>query len=139
MQFRTQLEPKPKGWQGKIWPGRKPGRYQWFEIQDSTDYWEEFNTPKIIYPEITWRPEWAFDTHGMYASNTVYFVATSDLWILSVANSPVSWWYAWRTAVHGKDEACDTSANSFSNCLYRIHLVISERKRKGRNRQSALR
>jgi hypothetical protein len=67
MQFRAQLEPKPKEWHGMIWPGRKPGQYRWFEIQDSTDYWKEFTAPKIIYPEITWRPEWAFDAQGMFA------------------------------------------------------------------------
>jgi hypothetical protein len=27
------------------------------------------------------------------------------LWVLAAANSPVNWWYSWRKAVHGKDEA----------------------------------
>jgi hypothetical protein len=35
----------------------------------------------------------------------VYFIPSSDLWVLAVANSPVNWWYSWRKAVHGKDEA----------------------------------
>ena len=104
-QFRRQLEPKPKEWHGGEWSGRKPGQYKWFEIQDSTEYWEEFKAPKLVYPEITWRAEWAFDSQGRFASNTVYFLVTSDIWILAVANSPASWWYAWRNAVHGKDEA----------------------------------
>jgi len=26
-------------------------------------------------------------------------------WVLAVANAPVTWWFAWRTAMHGKDEA----------------------------------
>ncbi len=104
-QFRKQLEPKPTDWHETTWPGRKPGQYKWFEIQDSTEYWEEFKSPKLVYPEITWRAEWAFDSRGTFASNTVYFVVTSDTWILAVANSPAAWWYAWRNAVHGKDEA----------------------------------
>ncbi len=103
--FQAQLEPKPRDWSGKAWAGRKPGLYQWYEIQDSTEYWQEFKLPKLIYPEITWRAQWAFDPNGTFASNTVYFVATSDHWILAVANAPVTWWYAWRNAVHGKDEA----------------------------------
>ena len=31
---RTQLEPKPRGWKGTKWDGRKAGSYQWFETQD---------------------------------------------------------------------------------------------------------
>ena len=103
--FRTELEPKPANWGGSDWPGRKPGAYQWYEIQDTTDYWKEFDKPKIMYPEITWRAQWSLDDQGTLASNTVYFLPTDDLWILAVINSPISWWYAWRTAVHGKDEA----------------------------------
>src|SRR5205085_1912790 len=37
--------------------------------------------------------------------NTIYFLPISDLWVLSVLNSPVAWWFSWRTAVHAKDEA----------------------------------
>ena len=103
--FQTELEPKPANWGGSDWPGRKPGAYQWYEIQDATDYWKEFDKPKIMYPEITWRAQWSLDDQGTLASNTVYFLPTDDLWILAVINSPISWWYAWRTAVHGKDEA----------------------------------
>ena len=27
------------------------------------------------------------------------------LWLLAAANAPITWWFAWRRAVHGKDEA----------------------------------
>ena len=39
------------------------------------------------------------------SSNTVHFLACDDTWILAVLNSPVAWWFSWRTAQHGKDEA----------------------------------
>ncbi len=32
--------------------GRKPGSYQWYEIQDNIAYWQEFEQPKILYQEI---------------------------------------------------------------------------------------
>ncbi len=51
MQFKTRLLPKPKNWVGE-WIGRKPGSYEWYEIQDSIDYFEEFDKPKIITPAI---------------------------------------------------------------------------------------
>jgi hypothetical protein len=45
--FRNQLEPKPKDREVGNWPGRKPGVYQWFEIQDPVEYWQEFERPKL--------------------------------------------------------------------------------------------
>jgi hypothetical protein len=79
------------------------GRY-WWELR-SCAYWADFDKPKIMYPEITWRSEWAVDTQGTLCNNTAYFLPSEDRWILAVANAPVSWWYGWRTAMHGKDEA----------------------------------
>jgi hypothetical protein len=38
-------------------------------------------------------------------SNTAYIIPEADRWLLGVANAPLTWWYAWRSAVHGKDEA----------------------------------
>lgn len=32
--------------------GRKPGKYEWFEIQDSIAYHEQCKKPKIVYQEI---------------------------------------------------------------------------------------
>src|SRR5687768_13264170 len=49
-QFRPQLEPRPADWDSsQPWPGRKPGSYQWFEIQDSVDYYPAFETSKIMW------------------------------------------------------------------------------------------
>ena len=79
------------------------GRY-WWELR-ACAYWAEFEKPKLMYPEITWRAEWCYDTRGTLCNNTAYILPTNDLWILAVANSPVCWWFSWRRAVHGKDEA----------------------------------
>src|SRR4051794_18384871 len=38
-------------------------------------------------------------------NNTTFFMPTDDCWILACLNSPVGWWYSWRGAQHGKDEA----------------------------------
>ena len=50
-QYKTSLEPKPKGFKG-AWPGRKEGSYKWYEIQDAVDYYMEFEKPKITLPDI---------------------------------------------------------------------------------------
>ena len=103
--FRRELDPKPPGWTGGRWPGRKLGTYQWFEIQDSVDYWELFERPKLMYQDIAWTPGFCLDVEGLYPNNTIYILPTSDRWLLTVLNSPVFWWVAWRGAQHGKDEA----------------------------------
>ena len=77
---------------------------QWWELR-SCAYWTEFNEPKILYPDITWQAQFSLDTSGLYANNTMYFLPTGDRWLLAVLNSPIGWWYAWRLAQHGKDEA----------------------------------
>jgi hypothetical protein len=58
-----------------------------------------------MYPEITWRSQWCLDTAGTLCNNTAYFLGSDDLWLLAAANAPITWWFAWRRAVHGKDEA----------------------------------
>jgi len=103
--FRRELEPKPPGWTGGRWPGRKPGTYQWYEIQDSVDYWKLFEQPKLMYQDIAWTATFCFDAEGLYPNNTIYILPTSDRWLLTVLNSPVFWWVAWRGAQHAKDEA----------------------------------
>ena len=45
-QFKDRLEPCPKNWKGKKWNGRKPGNYEWYEIQDTVDYFNEFESIK---------------------------------------------------------------------------------------------
>lgn len=103
--YREQLEPKPKGWEGGEWKGRKGGAYQWFELQDPVDYWQEFSTPKIIYQVIQFHPSYALDRNGMLANDKTFFLPTDDLYLLAVLNSPLMWWHNWRTLTHLKDEA----------------------------------
>ncbi len=79
------------------------GRY-WWELR-SCAYWAEFDRPKLMYPEISWRLQWCLDSAGTFCNNTAYFIPTDDTWVLAAANAPVTWWFAWRRAVHGKDEA----------------------------------
>ncbi len=66
-QFREQLEPKPKNWSGDKWPGRKPGPYKWYEIQDSIDYYVAFEQPKVFWPDIGKFPRFSWDASGTVA------------------------------------------------------------------------
>jgi hypothetical protein len=75
--YKDQLEPKPTDWDDNVkgdWPGRKPGTYKWYEIQDSIAYYEEFEKPKIIFPDIAFSCTFAYDVEGFYSTNTTYFI-----------------------------------------------------------------
>jgi hypothetical protein len=95
--FREQLNPRPLDWGKKHpddnWPGRKPGPYQWYEIQDSIAYHDIFNSPKIIYPEIAKESRFAFDSSGIYPQKTTFNIPTKDLFLLGVLNSKTAWNY----------------------------------------------
>ena len=97
--YRQQLEPCPKDWdksQDGIWQGRKRGSYKWYEIQDTIDYWQLLEHPKIFYQVIQTLPQYAFDDSGAYGNDKTFFLPTSDLFLLGCLNSPLIWWYSHR-------------------------------------------
>ncbi len=58
----------------------------WWELR-ACDYYPEFKKPKIIYPDIAKESRIAFDTTGLYATNTVWFIPTDDKYLLGILNS----------------------------------------------------
>jgi Eco57I restriction-modification methylase/TaqI-like C-terminal specificity domain len=104
-QFRKSLEPRPSDWKGNDWPGRKPGQYRWWEIQDSIAYFAFFEQPKIIYQEIQFYPAYNLDASGFYLNNKGFMIPASDSFLLAALNSPLLWWFGWRHFAHMKDEA----------------------------------
>ena len=76
----------------------------WWELR-ACNYYDAFEKPKIIYQELSWRQTFQLCEHEIYLPNTGYVLSTTDAWLLAVLNCPVSWWWSWRRAVHGKDEA----------------------------------
>jgi len=86
--WREKLEPKPRGLpMEEERPGRKPGSYKWYEIQDDVAYYPIFEKTKIVLPDIAVGPRFALDTTGLYFGNTAYIIPVSDLYLLGVLNS----------------------------------------------------
>ncbi len=87
-QWREDLTPKKdKGAKH----GRKPGRYQWYEIQDDVAYYPVFDGPKIVFPDICKGPRFTLDKDGHYLANTAYCLGTGDLYLLGILNSRLFW------------------------------------------------
>lgn len=94
--YRTQLEPRPKDWdttkKGK-WPGRKPGDYKWYEIQDTIAYFSDFEKPKIIWQEICTYQAFAYSNETLFTNNKCFILPTEDFKLLSILNSKLGWYY----------------------------------------------
>ena len=86
--YKSELMPGVPG-------GRKPGSYAWYEIQDNVAYWQEFEQPKILYPDIYEHQSFTIDQHGFYAGNTCYFIPTEEAWLCGLLNSQtIEWFYS---------------------------------------------
>jgi len=79
-QYKQQLTPSV---------GRKAGNYKWHDIQDNVAYWEEFEKPKIIYPNICKRNEFAWDESGYYTNQKAFIIPCNDKTLLAILNSSV--------------------------------------------------
>jgi hypothetical protein len=78
------------------------GRY-WWELR-SCDYMDQFERPKIVWQEMAWFARFSLEKDGRVLNNTGYILPSTDPVVVAVLNSPLAWWYMWRTAQHGKDE-----------------------------------
>ncbi len=86
--WRAQLTPRKNGTEKQ---GRKPGRYEWYEIQDDVAYYKIFEGPKIIYPDIAKGPRFCLDKENKYLANTAYCIGTDSLYLLGLLNSQLFW------------------------------------------------
>lgn len=69
------------------------GKYFW-ELR-SCVYWQEFEQPKILYPDIYEHQSFVWDESGYFAANTCYFISTKEKWLTGLMNShPVEWFYS---------------------------------------------
>ncbi len=76
--------------------GRKPGNYNWYEIQDNTAYYKEFEKPKIIWGLTADKWAFAYDEGGHYLPSNGYILTSKrdDLkYILAILNSNVMRYY----------------------------------------------
>jgi adenine-specific DNA-methyltransferase len=78
------------------WPTELEKRYDkgkyWWELR-ACDYYQTFESPKIIYPDIAKESRFAFDRENFYLGNTVYFISKHDLYLLGLLNSKIIWSY----------------------------------------------
>ncbi|WZL88760.1 DNA methyltransferase [Salinimicrobium sp. 3283s] len=88
LQFKAKLTPRNSP-DMKI--GRKSGAYQWFEIQDSIDYYKIFEGEKIIWPNLQSSSKFSLDVNGYYINAPSVILPVADKALLCILNSKVVW------------------------------------------------
>lgn len=88
--FREDLTPKKASSEEG---GRKPGKYEWYEIQDTTEYYTLFEKPKIVYPEVSKENRFSLDYEGYYPLKTCFIIPTNDKYLLGILNSKLMLFY----------------------------------------------
>jgi hypothetical protein len=61
----------------------------WWELR-ACDYYEEFEKPKIIYPNICKKPEFTFDEDGWYVNQKCFIISKPDKYLLGILNSALT-------------------------------------------------
>ena len=90
-----------KKFEGKLKrrPEVKQGRVPWYALSRyASDYWEEFEQPKIVYPDIAQGTEFSFDDNGYFLGNTSYLLPTKEMWLLGLLNSKAVFWFYTKTS-----------------------------------------
>ena len=83
----------------KARPEVEQGRVPWYALSRyASDYWQEFEKFKIVYPDIAVSPQFAYDESGAYGGNTMYIVPTEEMWLLGLLNSKAVFWFYTKTS-----------------------------------------
>jgi very-short-patch-repair endonuclease len=78
-------------WRDKLEVRYDQGNH-WWELR-ACAYYEAFEKPKIVYPDIAKELRFSFDTQQTYFGNTVYILAVDDLYLVGLLNSKLLWHY----------------------------------------------
>ena len=68
-------------------------RYEWYALQRwAASYSSEFLNPKIVYPNICQRNEFAWDETGAFTNQKTFIIPGAPKYLLAVLNSAVVMW-----------------------------------------------
>jgi hypothetical protein len=72
----------------------KPRIMEWYHLR-TCDYYDEFEKPKIIYPDISEKGRFYWDNEGYYFNNTIYMIVgnVKKLWVAILNSKLINWYY----------------------------------------------
>jgi hypothetical protein len=89
--FENELKSRPEVRDGKV---------KWFAMSRyASEYWQEFEQPKIILPAIEKRTAFALDKSGFFGNDKTNICVSPDApFLAAILNSSVTWWIIQQTA-----------------------------------------
>jgi Eco57I restriction endonuclease. len=67
-------------------------RYEWYALQRyGSNFYTEFEKPKIIYLKFQVKPAFTFDSRNSYSNSATFFIPRNDLFLLGLLNSKLGW------------------------------------------------
>jgi hypothetical protein len=63
----------------------------WWELR-ACDYYEQFETPKIMYQVLQVKPCFIYDENGYYCNNSMWIIPKADKYLVAILNSKMGWW-----------------------------------------------
>ncbi|MFM5891869.1 MAG: TaqI-like C-terminal specificity domain-containing protein, partial [Dolichospermum sp.] len=68
-------------------------RYEWYAMQRwASNYYQEFEKPKIMYQKFQVKPCFIYDEQGLYCNNSMWIISKADKVLLAILNSKMGWW-----------------------------------------------
>ncbi|NMA87832.1 MAG: N-6 DNA methylase, partial [Methanoculleus bourgensis] len=64
----------------------------WWELR-ACDYYEEFEKPKIIYPNICKKPEFTYDEYNTYTNQKCFIIPIPDKYLLGILNARLNYFF----------------------------------------------
>ena len=75
-------------------PEVKQGRVPWYALSRyASDYWQEFEQPKVICGRFMNKATFAFDTESFFHNDALYMIAGVYDYVVAILNSSISWWF----------------------------------------------
>jgi hypothetical protein len=93
----------------------------WWELR-ACDYYEVFEKPKIVFPDIAKESRFFFDESGFYLTNTGYVVGSPDASLAAILNSRMVWYWMRQVAAVLGDADKRGRLRSFSEYTERIPI-----------------
>ncbi len=99
---------------------------EWYELQQPQLKFSDFMAaPKIVFPDIATTPRFALDDKGYFGTNTTYFIAKADLYLLGVLNSRLGGFY-FATVCAGLEGKNETYLRFFGQYLEGFPVRVAD-------------
>lgn len=73
---------------------KRATKQEWWELQQAQlAYQPTFESPKIVYQDITSDNPFTIDSAGFFLANTCYFISKADNALLGFLNSKIAWFF----------------------------------------------